>query len=86
MRDLWTGAGLEAIETREITVSRTFTDFEDFWSTAITGPSTGPTIAAMPAGDLASLKDCMQSRLPADAAGHITYSASANAIKGRVPT
>lgn len=26
MRDLWTGAGLESVETREITVQRTFSD------------------------------------------------------------
>src|SRR5262245_5345336 len=27
LRDLWTGAGLEAVETREISVQRTFKDF-----------------------------------------------------------
>jgi SAM-dependent methyltransferase len=30
MLDLWTGAGLKAIETREITVQRTFSNFEEF--------------------------------------------------------
>jgi len=29
LRDLWAGAGLERIETREIVVQRTFVDFED---------------------------------------------------------
>ena len=29
LRSLWTGAGLEAVETREITVQRTFADFDD---------------------------------------------------------
>jgi hypothetical protein len=28
--NLWTDAGLDAVETREITVKRTFTDFDEF--------------------------------------------------------
>ena len=42
MRDLWTGAGLDAVETREITVQRTFADFDDYWTTILGGPSVGP--------------------------------------------
>ena len=45
LRDLWTGAGLEAVETREITVQRTFTDFDDFWMTKLKSPSVGPTLS-----------------------------------------
>jgi SAM-dependent methyltransferase len=33
MRELWTGAGLDAVETREITVRPTFADFDDYWTT-----------------------------------------------------
>ncbi len=85
LRDLWTGAGLDAVETREITVQRTFTDFDDFWTTNLLGASIRPTIAAMASGDVELLKTRVRARLPADAAGRITYSARANAIKGRVP-
>ena len=56
LRDLWTGAGLDAIETREITVQRTFTDFDDFWTTTLGGSSVGPTVAAMAPGDVGLLK------------------------------
>lgn len=84
MRDLWTGAGLEAVETREITVQRTFADFDDLWTTSQMGASVGPTIAAMAAGDVELLKARLRARLPADATGRITYSARANAVKGRV--
>src|SRR4051795_7784914 len=35
LRALWTGAGLQQIETREITVQRSFADFDDFWSTIL---------------------------------------------------
>jgi SAM-dependent methyltransferase len=85
MRDLWTGAGLHAVETREITVQRTFADFDDYWTTILGGPSVVPKLAAMSSEDLALLKARMRARLPADATGRITYSARANAIKGRVP-
>ena len=85
LRDLWAGAGLDAIETREITVQRTFTDFDDFWTTTLLGSSVGPTVAAMAPGDVELLKRRVRTRLPPDAAGRITYSARANAVKGRVP-
>jgi SAM-dependent methyltransferase len=85
MRSLWTVAGLEAVETREITVQRTFVDFDDYWTTIFGGPSVGPKLAAMAAGDLGLLKVRMRARLPADVTGRITYGARANAIKGRVP-
>jgi len=85
MRDLWTSAGLDAAETREITVQRTFADFDDYWTTILGGPSVSPKLAAMASEDLALLKARMRARLPTDATGRITYSARANAVKGRVP-
>lgn len=85
MRDLWTDAGLHAVETREITVQRTFAGFYDYWTTILMGPNVGPKAAAMASEDLALLKARVRERLPADAMGRITYSARANAVKGRVP-
>jgi SAM-dependent methyltransferase len=85
LRELWAGAGLDAIETREITVKRSFSDFDEFWSIALSGASIGPTIAAMAPQDAERLKDRVRKRLPADAAGHITYASRANAVKGRQP-
>ncbi len=86
LHDLWTAAGLEAVQTRAITVQRTFADFDDYWSTVFLGPSVGAKLAAMTPDDLALLKSRMRTRLPADAAGRITYGAQANAIVGRVPS
>jgi SAM-dependent methyltransferase len=85
LHDLWTGAGLVRVETREITVRRTFIDFDDYWATVLGGPSVGPQLAAMAAEELVLLKARMRARLPADATGRITPSARANAVKGRVP-
>ena len=83
--ELWAGAGLESVETREVTVRRTFADFEDYWATVLGGPSVGPQLAAMAPEHLTLLRARMREHLPAEAAGRITYSARANAVKGRVP-
>jgi hypothetical protein len=76
---------LHGVDTREITVQRTFADFDDYWTTVLGGPSVGPQLAAMASEDLVRLTTRMRSRLPADATGRITYVARANAVKGRVP-
>ena len=85
LRELWTRAGLSEVETREITVHRTFPDFEDFWTTSLLAPSMQSVIPATAPNDIELLKARVRASLPADAAGHITYSARANAVKGRVP-
>ena len=83
MRDLWIDAGLDAVETSEITVQRTFADFDDYWTSVLGGPSVGGRIAAMLPDAVALLKARMRERLQVDAAGGISYSARANAVKGR---
>ena len=86
MRDLWIAAGLNAVETREITVERTFPNFGEFWEITISGsPSIRLTLAAMSPADIELLKTRVRARLPADTAGRITYQSRANAVKGRIP-
>jgi SAM-dependent methyltransferase len=85
LRALWTGAGLDAIETREITVQRSFADFDEFWAITSSAAAIASLVAAMPTADVERLKARVRERLPPDAAGHITYTARANAIKGRKP-
>jgi ubiquinone/menaquinone biosynthesis C-methylase UbiE len=84
MHQLWTSAGMTNVETREITVQRTFADFDEFASIGLTTPSIGPIVRAMPSSDVDKLKAQLRDRLPVDANGRITYSACANAVKGRV--
>jgi SAM-dependent methyltransferase len=84
MRDLWSGAGLEEVETRPLTVQRTFDGFDDYWAIIRGGPSVGRQLAAMSSEQLAALASQMRAHLPADPAGRITCTARANAIKGRV--
>jgi ubiquinone/menaquinone biosynthesis C-methylase UbiE len=85
MRNLWSAAGLEAVETREIAVERTFANFADFWATSLTGSSIAPMIAAMAPKDVEQLKMRVHARVPADSKGRITCGASANAVRGRLP-
>ena len=86
MRDLWASNGLQAIDTREITVQRTFADFDDYWTTILGGPITRAGLAAMTPDTIELLKTRMRARLTPDFAGRITYGARANAIQGRVAT
>jgi SAM-dependent methyltransferase len=85
MRELWTDAGLSAVETREIAVQRTFADFDDYWTTILGGPSVSSQLAAMSSADLAVVKTRMRARLTADGTERITCHARANAVKGSTP-
>ena len=85
LRTLWEEGGLEAVETRAFTVRRTFANFDEVWSTYMSSPSTGATVAKMAPAEVETLKARVRERLPADAAGRITYAARANAVKSRVP-
>lgn len=83
LRGLWAGAGLDAIESREITVRRTFADFEEFWQIALLRGD--PVVGALTSAELEQLKARVRGHLPAAAAdGRITTTARANAIKGRI--
>jgi hypothetical protein len=90
MRHEWTrcwicGRALvfDAIETRGITVLRTFADFDDFWTTTLIS-SLGPFVATMTPGNVELLKTRTRARLPADASGRITYDASAKGSRLKV--
>lgn len=85
METLWRQAGLETVESRSITVSRTFSDFDSLWITNTAAASLASTIANLSGTDLDALRDRLRSRLPPDEHGRIMYQARANAVKGRVP-
>ncbi len=84
MRALWSGAGLDAVETRVISAQRTFVDFEDYWATILGSPSAGRPLASMPSDALARLRARLEARLSPGQDGAIRCSAWANAVRGRV--
>lgn len=84
MKALWEGAGMMRVETREITVERTFPNFDTFWAIAQTGPRVAPRVASMASGAADELKERVRKRLLTPDRTSITYSARANAVKGIV--
>jgi SAM-dependent methyltransferase len=85
MRELWSGAGLEQVETREIAVTRTFPDFDDFWDISLLGASLISVVDSMAPADAARLKERVRVRVAPDGAGGVICAGRANAVKGRVP-
>jgi SAM-dependent methyltransferase len=86
LKDLWTAAGFEAVETVPIRMTASFTDFDDFW-TSCTLPA-GPHakfVAALPEAAKAELQRRLRAMLPPAPDGRIAYESTANAIKGRRP-
>jgi SAM-dependent methyltransferase len=84
LRSLWQDAGLVDVDTREITVQRSFADFDAFWKIAQTGPRLAATIAAMRPDERDALKRRLRERLAPAGSGRIACSGRANAIRGRV--
>ena len=84
LRRLFTAAGIAVVEAREITVTRSFQNFNDYWQTAITSPRMAMVLGKMPAEAVAELKDRVRAALPQEANGEIVPAARANAIWGRV--
>jgi ubiquinone/menaquinone biosynthesis C-methylase UbiE len=85
LRELWTQAGLVDVETRKIVVQRSFADFDDFWATSLKGPGASMGFATIAPDVFQRLKQTVQARLGADAAGRVTCTAWANAVQGRKP-
>ena len=85
LRELWGGAGLDEVETREIATTRTFANFDEFWALSSASSALVAILGSLAPADLARLRSGVSARLPADSAGRITCSARANAVKGRVP-
>lgn len=76
-RELWLDAGLEEVETRVITVQRTFSGFDDYWTTIFKGPSVGGQLRALSSHDVSVLQRRMRAHLPIAAHGRITCHARA---------
>ena len=83
MRELWTNAGLEEVETHELAVTRSFDDFEHWWQTTLKAASIAPTITAMSKDDMERLKSLVRAKLPVSVGRRLNCSARANAVKGR---
>ncbi len=85
MSDLWRGAGLVDVEMQEFTVQRTFASFDEYWAIVAGWATIGRMLATMTPEAITRVQERLRECLPANADGSMTYSARANAVKGRVP-
>jgi SAM-dependent methyltransferase len=84
LRTLFEAAGLRQVETRAIDAPTPFLDFDDYWTPFLGGQGPAPTYAcALPEASRAALRDRLRDRLPTDAAGRISLTARAFAVRGR---
>lgn len=84
MEQLWKDAGLTEVETRVITVERSYDGFDDFWDSIQGSPSVKASTTDMSPAERKQLEAGVRKRLPIGADGRLTYPAWANAVKGRV--
>jgi SAM-dependent methyltransferase len=82
---LWRAAGLEALRQRDISVSRSFQDFEDYWQSATGSPRIAAVLGDLTPEVLTTLRERVRDMLPEGPDGTVVPTARANAIAGRVP-
>ena len=84
LHDLWTQAGLQQVETKEIVVERIFSSFDEYWAVVLDAPSLGAQLMAIPAEQLEAFKAAVRLGLTIDATGKVICSGRANAVRGVV--
>lgn len=82
LQSLWQDAGLVRVETRVITVQRTFVDFEEYWDTVRGAPSVGSRLTQTAPELISLLKERLRENLPLANDGSITCTGRANAVRG----
>jgi len=86
MREAWTKAGLQSVETTVIWIRIEFANFDDFWesNTLPIGPD-GAAVNALSPEQKGRFRTQLLQQLKSGPDGSIGYEAFANAVKGRVP-
>jgi len=80
---LFSGAGLEEVETRAIDVPTVFADFDDYWSPFEGGQGPAPGYCvSLPPDRRAALRERLRETLPAAPDGSISLVARAWAVRG----
>ena len=84
LQQLWTEAGFVEVQTQVLTAQRSFSNFDDYWSTGVHGPSLVTRISKLSASELQTYKEAVRQEL-GHPEGPFTVSARAHAVKGRKP-
>ena len=86
LAELFTSAGLRAVETRAIDVPTVFTDFDDYWSPFLGGQAPAPGYCMSLSEDRRTrLRQRLEDTLPTESDGSIRLIARAWAVRGTVP-
>ncbi|WP_010188542.1 class I SAM-dependent methyltransferase [Sphingomonas sp. PAMC 26605] len=85
LMSLWTDAGLSHVESRLITVRRTFPNFSKFWESMVAALEMGNETRGVSQRSRCLLRERLALRFPEDESGLVSYTSRANAVKGRVP-
>jgi len=81
LRGAWEAAGLATVQAREIRVTRTFANFDEFWSVMGSAASIADVLTSLSPADLATLRARVHTALPQATDGTIRYESRANAVK-----
>ena len=83
LAELFSGVGLEAVETCSLDIPTVFADFDDYWSPFLKGQGpAGAFCASLSRKDQERLRAKLESTLPMDADGTIGLVARAWAVRG----
>jgi ubiquinone/menaquinone biosynthesis C-methylase UbiE len=82
---LWQAAGLQQVQSCQISVRRRFDSFDEYWDSAASSNTLRPMFEALSATQLAGLQASVRERLQAGDQGPLEVSARANAVRGIKP-
>ena len=81
---LWTEAGLRSLECKQIKVSRSFKNFEEFWNINASVQAVTTVLDELSPQTVIEIRSNVERRLDYDSNGSVVVHGHANAIKGIV--
>ena len=84
LQKLWTKAGIRALECKQIKVSRSFKNFEEFWDINASVQAVTTVFDDLSPQIIAEIRASVEKELDYDSNGSVIVHGHANAIKGIV--
>ena len=84
LQKLWTEAGIRSLECRQIRVSRSFKNFEEFWDINDSVQAVTTVLDELSPQTVIEIRSNVERELDYDSTGSVVVNGHANAIKGIV--